>query len=53
MSADEMTVDPAFDYNADLAQVSNVHIAKQIIAVQSHARSATTRRGASSCRRAA
>ena len=32
MSADEMTVDPAFDYNVDLAQVSNVHIARQFIA---------------------
>lgn len=31
MSADEMTVDPAFTYNADLADVSNVHTAKQII----------------------
>jgi hypothetical protein len=31
MSADEMTVDPVFNYNADLAQVSNVHIAKQLI----------------------
>jgi hypothetical protein len=31
MSADEMTRDPVFDYNADLAQVSSVHIAKQFI----------------------
>ena len=31
MSADEMTVDPAFNYNVDLAQVSNVHIARQFI----------------------
>ena len=29
MSAEEMTEDPVFDYNADLAQVSNVHVAKQ------------------------
>jgi hypothetical protein len=29
MSSDEMTLDPSFDYNFDLAQVSNVHIAKQ------------------------
>src|SRR5579863_9169777 len=31
MSPDAMTVDPAFRYNFDLAQVSNVHIAKQSI----------------------
>jgi Uncharacterized protein conserved in bacteria (DUF2330) len=31
MSASEMTVDPIFDYDFDLAQVSNVHIAEQII----------------------
>jgi Uncharacterized protein conserved in bacteria (DUF2330) len=29
MSADEMTLDPSFNYNFDLAQVSNVHIARQ------------------------
>jgi hypothetical protein len=29
MSADDMTVDPTFDYNFDLAQVSSVHIALQ------------------------
>ncbi len=31
MSAGEMTVDPRFNYNLDLAQVSNVHVAKQLI----------------------
>ncbi len=31
MSSDEMTVDPAFNYNFDLAQVSNVHVAKQVV----------------------
>jgi hypothetical protein len=31
MSAEEMTVDPAFTYNADLADVSNRHVAKQFI----------------------
>jgi hypothetical protein len=31
VSLDDMTVDPAFDYNADLALVSNLHIAKQLI----------------------
>ncbi len=31
MRAAEMTVDPAFNYNLDLAQVSNVHIARQFI----------------------
>lgn len=31
MSAREMTLDPSFDYNADLAQISNVHFAKQHI----------------------
>ncbi len=30
-SPDEMTVDPAFDYDMDLAQVSNVHIARQVM----------------------
>jgi hypothetical protein len=28
---DERTVDPAFDYDMDLAQVSNVHIARQVL----------------------
>lgn len=31
MSAEEMTVDPAFTYNGDLADVSNVHTAMQFI----------------------
>jgi hypothetical protein len=31
MSSDEMTLDPSFDYNFDLAQVSNVHIGKQFV----------------------
>ena len=31
MNPDEMTVDPAFDYNFDLAQVSNIHIARQFL----------------------
>jgi hypothetical protein len=31
MSAREMTVDPVFDYNPDLGQIGNVHIAKQHI----------------------
>jgi hypothetical protein len=31
MSADEMTMDPAFGYNSDLAPVSNIHKAKQYI----------------------
>lgn len=31
MSSHEMTVDPAFNYNFDLAQISNVHVAKQTI----------------------
>jgi MYXO-CTERM domain-containing protein len=31
MSAEEMTVDPAFTYNADLADVSNLHTAMQFI----------------------
>jgi hypothetical protein len=31
MSSGEMTVDPAFNYNSDLAQVSNIHVAKQFI----------------------
>jgi hypothetical protein len=29
MSADEMTLDPAFDFNDDLGDVSNVHIAER------------------------
>lgn len=29
MQPSDMTVDPSFDYNSDLAQVSNVHIARQ------------------------
>jgi hypothetical protein len=32
MSADEMTVDPTFNYNSDLAQVDNIHIARQFMA---------------------
>ena len=31
MSPDERTVDPTFDYDMDLAQVSNVHIARQVL----------------------
>jgi hypothetical protein len=31
MSADEMTLDPAFTYNSELADVSNIHTAKQFI----------------------
>ncbi len=31
MSSEEMTVDPVFTYNADLADVSNVHTAQQYI----------------------
>jgi Uncharacterized protein conserved in bacteria (DUF2330)/Cytochrome c554 and c-prime len=31
MSADDMTRDPAFIYNADLAQISNTHIAAQTL----------------------
>jgi MYXO-CTERM domain-containing protein len=31
MSADEMTMDPSFDVNSDLADVSNVHTAEQLI----------------------
>ncbi len=31
MSADEMTTDPVFDFNPDLADVSNVHTAEQTI----------------------
>ncbi len=31
LSAHEMTLDPSFDYNPDLAEVSNVHIAERII----------------------
>jgi hypothetical protein len=30
LSADEMTVDPIFDYNFDLTQISNVHVAKKV-----------------------
>jgi hypothetical protein len=32
MSADEMTMDPAFDFNPDVGDVSNVHTATQVIA---------------------
>jgi len=31
MSADEMTVDPEFDLNMDLGDVSNVHVAERVI----------------------
>ena len=31
MSASEMTLDPAFDFNADLKDVSNLHTAKQTL----------------------
>jgi len=31
LSADEMTLDPAFAFNADLPEVSNVHTAKRVI----------------------
>jgi hypothetical protein len=31
LSADEMTLDPAFLYNGDLALITNVHIAKQYL----------------------
>jgi MYXO-CTERM domain-containing protein len=31
MSADEMTVDPSFIYNSDLADVSNKHVAQEFI----------------------
>jgi hypothetical protein len=31
MSASEMTVDPVFDYDGDLAQISNTHVAKQLV----------------------
>jgi hypothetical protein len=31
MSPAEMTMDPMFTFNADLANVSNVHIAKQVV----------------------
>ncbi len=31
MSAEEMTLDPLFDWNGDLADVSNIHTAKQFI----------------------
>ncbi len=34
MSADEMTLDPLFDFNGDLADVSNIHMAKQIVTCQ-------------------
>lgn len=39
LSADEMTLDPTFDYNLGLALVSNVRIAKQIMICEPHARS--------------
>jgi hypothetical protein len=32
MSADEMTMDPSFTFNADLDDVSNLHVAQQILA---------------------
>jgi LPXTG-motif cell wall-anchored protein len=32
MSADEMTMDPAFDFNSGLADISNVHVAQRTIA---------------------
>jgi MYXO-CTERM domain-containing protein len=32
MSANEMTLDPAFDFNADLPDVSNLHVAMQTLA---------------------
>ncbi len=31
MSADEMTADPAFDFNPELEDVSNAHIAEQVL----------------------
>ncbi|HKU37609.1 MAG TPA: DUF2330 domain-containing protein [Polyangiales bacterium] len=31
LSADEMTVDPEFDYNFELGQVNNTHVAKQVV----------------------
>lgn len=31
MSAEEMTMDPAFNFNPDLPEVSNVHVAEQIL----------------------
>jgi MYXO-CTERM domain-containing protein len=31
MSADEMTLDPTFNFNADLGDVSNVHTAEQVV----------------------
>jgi hypothetical protein len=31
MSANEMTLDPAFDFNGDLPDVSNLHVAKQTL----------------------
>ncbi|MDH5671273.1 MAG: DUF2330 domain-containing protein [Myxococcales bacterium] len=31
MSADEMTMDPAFDFNADLEDVSNLHTADRVV----------------------
>lgn len=37
MSAEDMTVDPLFDYNADLGDVDNVHTAEQIMSCQSEA----------------
>ena len=34
LSAEEMILDPAFDYNPELAQIGHVHIAKQFVACQ-------------------
>jgi hypothetical protein len=31
MSADEMTLDPVFEFNPDLEDVSNIHIAEQVL----------------------
>ena len=36
LSADEMTLDPLFDFNADLPKVSNVHSAVRVIECNSH-----------------
>ena len=36
LSADEMTLDPLFDFNADLPAVSNVHSAVRVIECNSH-----------------
>ncbi len=36
MSAHEMTVDPVFDFNADLGDVSNQHVADRIIECSRH-----------------